>query len=117
MASFSERLKELRKEKKLTQKQLADILFIDKSSICKYETGVNYPENRFLKQMADFFDVSTDYLLGRTEKRNNETSKESIEKANDILSTFEECGIDIYNINIDILKALLESYKILDKKK
>ena len=65
MASFSERLKELRKEKKLTQKQLADILFIDKSSICKYETGVNYPENRFLKKklMKYYLDLKNVVLI------------------------------------------------------
>lgn len=67
MITFSDRLKELRKEKRLTQKQLAQILFIDDTSISKYENGKNGPENVILQQMADYFEVSIDYLLGRTD--------------------------------------------------
>lgn len=67
MSTFGERLKELRKEKRLTQKQLAQILFIDDTSISKYENGKNGPENVILNQIADYFEVSTDYLLGRDE--------------------------------------------------
>lgn len=75
MSTFSVRLKELRKERRLTQKQLAQILFVDDTSISKYENGKNGPENVILQQMADYFNVSIDYLLGRTDNRNSSNNE------------------------------------------
>ncbi|MGL4875142.1 MAG: helix-turn-helix domain-containing protein [Clostridium sp.] len=71
MSAFANNLKKLRKEKKLTQKQLGDLLFIDDTSISKYENAKAMPENELLQKIADFFEVSIDYLLGRTEDKNN----------------------------------------------
>ena len=65
MSIFSDRLKELRKDRRLTQKQLASKLFIDDTSISKYENDKAMPENELLQKIADFFEVSVDYLLGR----------------------------------------------------
>ncbi|MZK53914.1 helix-turn-helix domain-containing protein [Clostridium beijerinckii] len=67
MATFADRLKKLRKDKRITQEKLAERFFITKSAISKYENGVNTPENKLLQDMADFFEVSVDYLLGRTD--------------------------------------------------
>lgn len=69
MATFGSRFKELRKEKKLTQEQLANQFFLNKSSISRYENNNQVPETDTLKKFADFFNVSTDYLLGRSDKR------------------------------------------------
>ena len=68
---FSTRLKELRSEKKITQEQLASIIGVERSSIGKYEgkTAV-IPSADVLKKLADFFNVSVDYLLGRVEEPN-----------------------------------------------
>lgn len=66
MITFGERLKELRNLKKLTQQQLADIFYLNKSSISRYENNGQMPENEVLQKLADFFEVSIDYLLGRT---------------------------------------------------
>lgn len=63
-----DRLKELRKEKHLTQVQLAELMGLERSSIGKYEGNKgNLPSPEILQQLADFFDVSIDYLLGRTD--------------------------------------------------
>lgn len=62
-----ERLKVLRIQKGLTQKQLAELLGIDRTSIVKYETGKNGPTSEILERLADIFNVSVDYLLGRSE--------------------------------------------------
>lgn len=69
MATFGERFKELRIEKKLTQDKLAEKFFIQKSSISKYENNVHIPEIDILQKFADFFGVSIDYLLGRSDYR------------------------------------------------
>ncbi|MGN9161191.1 MULTISPECIES: helix-turn-helix domain-containing protein [unclassified Clostridium] len=67
MNTLGIRLKELRKKHGLTQKSLADILLIDNSSISKYENDKAIPENELLQRIADFFSVSVDYLLGRSD--------------------------------------------------
>lgn len=63
--SFSQNLKMLRKQKGVTQQQLADILCVDKTSISKWENGFNYPNQNIQMMIADYFGVSVDYLLGR----------------------------------------------------
>lgn len=59
------RIAELRKEKGLSQATLAKALGVDCSTIAKYETGDRLPDVVMLGKLADFFEVSTDYLLGR----------------------------------------------------
>lgn len=63
--TFGERLKELRTQKDLTQSALAKFLLLNQGTIACYETGKKYPTHENLKRLADFFNVSTDYLMGR----------------------------------------------------
>lgn len=67
-----ERLKELRLKFGLTQKQLAEILGVDRTAVVKYETNRNGPSSETLEQLADYFGVTVDYLLGR------DTSSEAV---------------------------------------
>lgn len=62
---FSERLKTLRKEKKLTQKEIAEQIGIKQNSYSDWETGKNEPSLEKLIVLADFFEVSLDWLVGR----------------------------------------------------
>lgn len=62
---FSERLKTLRKEKKLTQKELAEQIGISQKSYSHWETGKNEPSFENLINLADLLEVSLDCLLGR----------------------------------------------------
>ena len=64
MKIFQERLIEQRKLNKLTQRQLADYLQITQPSYIRYENGSAQPSFENLVKMADYFDVSIDYLLG-----------------------------------------------------
>lgn len=66
MSSFSERLVDLRKNKGLTQQQLANALEIHTRGLQNYESG-RVPEPSILVKIADFFDVSLDYLMGRSD--------------------------------------------------
>lgn len=61
------RLKALRKAKNLTQKELAEKINVTHVSISGYENGNRTPDTETLQALADFFNVSTDYLLGRDE--------------------------------------------------
>lgn len=65
MAEFGELMAELRQDRGLTQKELGKILSVSTGTISNYENGVHHPDLEKLVQLADFFQVSTDYLLGR----------------------------------------------------
>lgn len=67
MIQFKERLKELRKEKQLSQAQLAKELQVSQRSISSWETGFRQPDFETLEQLAKYFNVTTDYLLGVTD--------------------------------------------------
>ena len=63
------RLKQLRKERKISQLQLAFDLNMNQNTISRYETLERQADYETLIRFADYFDVSVDYLLGRTENR------------------------------------------------
>ena len=67
MSVFSERIKELRLEKGMTQEEVGKLIGVKRYSVYGYEKGNNYPEVPGLIALADYFGVSTDYLLGRTD--------------------------------------------------
>lgn len=69
MLKLPERLHSLRKERKLTQEDTAKELKIALSSYRRYESGGREPTASVLVQMADFYDVSLDYLVGRSDRR------------------------------------------------
>lgn len=64
MKIFAERLRELRLEKGLSMKELAKELNITDATISYWENDVNEPKITYLKSIALYFNVSTDYLLG-----------------------------------------------------
>lgn len=59
-------IKHLRSNKGFSQRELAKILNVSPSTIAMYETGQRAPDTETIKIFADFFNVTTDYLLGRT---------------------------------------------------
>lgn len=62
---FSERIKQLRKKSGMTQKQLAEKLYVDQTAVSYWESGKTKPDFEKQQLLADFFNVSVDYLLGR----------------------------------------------------
>ena len=68
---FSQRLKEIRKIKGITQKQVASAIEATERSYQSYEYGKHQPTLPILIALADFFDVSLDYLPGRSDNPNS----------------------------------------------
>lgn len=66
---FANRLKSLRKEKKLTQTEFAKIIKVAPSTIGMYEVGSREPNIGTIKTIANFFNVSSDYLIGLSDIR------------------------------------------------
>lgn len=64
---LNEKLQELRKQKKITQEELAENLFVSRTAISKWESGRGYPSIESLKAISEFFSVSVDELLSGRE--------------------------------------------------
>lgn len=93
-------LTKLRKDRGLTQQQLADSLHISRATYAQYEIGRRTPDYDILHKLADFFEVSTDYLLGRSN-----TSKQQ-----DTKGTFIDT--ELSPENVEELKKYAELLKI-----
>lgn len=66
-SSFKDRLRDLRVEHNLGQKDIADKVGLTRNAISNYEQGTREPSLDVLKALCDYFDVSADYLIGRTD--------------------------------------------------
>lgn len=66
ISSFSERLKELRAEKGIRSEDAAEVFGVSRATLSAYEMGKSVPDLNVLNKMADFYEVSTDYICGRT---------------------------------------------------
>lgn len=66
--SFKTRLKQLRKERNINQRELSEYLKVAPSTISMYENGQREPNFEVLEVLADFFNVDMNYLLGKTDK-------------------------------------------------
>ena len=76
---FSERLKSLRLEAGLTQKEIATKFEISQPTYAQWENGRRKPSGETLQKFADFFDVSTDYLLGNSDSRYSDEQLDGME--------------------------------------
>ena len=75
------RIKELRKSKKLSQEQLAELVFVGQTAVSQWEKGKSFPSAETQGLLADVFGVSVDYLLGRANDQKEKTpSEEGVKK-------------------------------------
>ena len=98
LVNMGEKLKSLRIEKKLTQKQVADRIGLAISAVSSYESGTRYPSYDVLVKLARIFHVSTDYLLGITDKRNIDVtglSDNEIELVSQLVDTLRNKNNDV----------------------
>ncbi len=100
-----ERLKRLRTEMQRTQKDMADLLQIDRTTYVKYEAGSNEPTFSSLLRLAEYFDVSVDYLLGRTEIRNPAQTEKP---------TVSDDGLDAALVNLLVDLSPPEVQRVVD---
>ena len=77
---FSKRLKFLRNEKNISQEELAKLLNISRTSITNYELGRNEASTQVLDKLSEIFNCSIDYLLGKSDTRNNTSNIDESDK-------------------------------------
>lgn len=126
MTYFTDKLKELRKEKKLTQKEIAEQIGIKQNSYSDWETGKNEPNLENIVKLSRILDTSTDELLGRQvnfgDKILNKKNKYDLsvlkesdtQKLYDLKMTFAFELLD-ESVNTDLLKKILVEKNKLDK--
>lgn len=104
---MGDRIAELRSNAHMSQFQLAKVLGIGTSTLGMYETNKRKPSPKVLKHIADYFNVSTDYLLGRS---NNEKEKKglSLDEAVDSVMSFN--GRPVTDHDRQMMKSLWKSY-------
>ncbi|MGT2751285.1 helix-turn-helix domain-containing protein [Streptococcus orisasini] len=109
---FPDRLKSLRLEANLTQKQIAEKLNITQQAYQAWESGKRKPGEDTLKMFADFFDISTDYLVGRSNLKHEIPEGEELEKeldrAIDNSVGFE--GEPVSDYDREVIKEVLRNY-------
>ena len=122
MSKFPIRLKELREEKGLLGKDFAKIMSVEPATVTNWEKGNRFPKDDVLIKIADYFDCSTDYLLGRTDDKiakvysgtlHNQTIEIEIDKGypheltaedvQNILKQLDAVGLDV--------NKLIENFK------
>lgn len=93
---FGKKLKELRLEKKINQSELGEIIGISPSTVGMYERDQRFPDKDILGKLADYFGVTVDYLLGRTDERNLHKEKPKLD------SSIKTIAAHRININEDL---------------
>lgn len=104
---FSNRLKELRQKAKVTQKELAQSINSSQQNIALYEQGRRKPKYETLEKLSVFFNVSTDYLLGKTDLPEPDSDID-LDTAIDNSVAFD--GTPITDDDREIIKNYLKDY-------
>lgn len=107
---FGEFLAKLRKEKGILQKELAAYLNMTVGTVSNYEKGVHMPDLNTLIKLADFYDVSTDYLLQRTRYKANISTLNKPLSADYTLSDLMNTTLELDRHNVN---ALLDYCELL----
>lgn len=108
--NLRDKIKELANQKKVSVAELERTLGFGNGSISKWNK--QSPSTEKLKKVADYFNVSTDYLLGRTKKQ-TESRQQTISEAID--TAMANDGKELDQHDKDVIKSLIEAY--LDNKK
>lgn len=110
---FSKRIKELREENRLSQEELGKKIGLSSNTISTYERGYRQPTLDNLKKIAIILDVTTDYLLGLTDKKNK---LNTLEEEEYVLNLFrqlpEQIQSEIKGQMRGIVMALKKNYKL-----
>lgn len=113
MNTFGNRMKTLRLELELSQTELAEKFSKTKSAISSYESRGRFPDEDLLKEIATFFNVSVDYLLGVSEIR-NPISPDTKSFAQELIDSLVNKGMinDKDSIDSDITDMIIKAIRL-----
>ena len=112
------RIKELRTQRKITQEELGNIINVQKAAVSKYELGRAVPSTDVLTKLANYFNVSVDYLLGRTdEPQGTGFQKGLLGDINGDSPLAQKARETMANIQVTPYeKALLNAYRVANER-
>lgn len=114
---FGKNMKSLRKTKGFTQEQLAIILNTTRSCISNYELGNRQPDNETISAVADFFEVSIDFLMGRSSVPVSFKSDDDMQQMQQIINSANDIEeLDINGLSPSERSLFLKFYEYLLKK-
>ena len=102
------RIRELRKERKMSQRELAEKLNVSQQTIGAWETERIVPGADTLGIIANYFDVTSDYLLGRSEQRKESNDDFTIEQALNSVMSFD--GKPMTDNDREVIEGLIRAY-------
>ena len=105
MEQIGKRLRALREGVRLTQVNMAEILGVQQSRINRYETGQSTPAPEIFIKYADYFDVSMDYLAGKTEAPLERRIRKELEGSG-LTQAQEDAVVEIALNSVPIIKRL-----------
>lgn len=116
--NFPKNLRLIRKLRKVTQDELAKSINTTRSCISNYEHGTRQPDGETIRLIADYFDVSIDYLLGRSSIRMSVRTEEELRELEELSNSLHTLThLDLRGVSTNIKCALLEYYDFLIKQK
>jgi transcriptional regulator with XRE-family HTH domain len=104
---LGKRIKRLREKNNLNQLEFSKILNISNTTLSQYEAGNRTPSDVIKEKVADYFNVSVDYLLGRTEKCNSEV---------EISKKDEPNSLDVSNLPEEAIKQIEDYIEFVKQK-
>lgn len=99
-------IKELRKEKGLTQTDLAKVVGLDQTAISKWELDKALPDTAILIKLSEFFNVSIDYLLGRSTFYYPDNVKPNAPDEEELLEYFRGLSPYLKGVALDTVRAM-----------
>ncbi|MEG1999915.1 MAG: helix-turn-helix transcriptional regulator [Evtepia sp.] len=112
---FGDILSELRHDKNLLQKDIANLIHVSVSTVSNYETGAHFPDIQTIMKLADFFQVPIDYLLGRTKFYHNYDILNQLLKNNLTVADLMNTILTLDDKDIASLIEYLELLKLRSK--
>ena len=115
---FSEKLKKLRSDKKLTQDELADKIFVTRTAVSKWETDNGYPSIESLKLLAKLFDTTIDELIGDEDIENKNNLEERNSKTNHLIALIGfvltvGMTIGVFFVKVQVWKDFMVAFALL----
>ena len=110
------RIRELRKRRGITMKQLGEVVDLAESTISQYETGKRQPDNETLLRLSEYFGVTVGYLLGAEENAPAESGKRAVSDAEIMFALFGGDG-DVTPEMFDEVKRFAAMVKLREDSK
>ncbi|WP_283578632.1 helix-turn-helix domain-containing protein [Limosilactobacillus ingluviei] len=108
---LGQKIRDLRKQKRLSQTELGKYIGVSQTTVTAWENGRAEPSSGYLSKLADYFNVTTDYLLGRPEKHEDDQEELDLEQALDNAHSFSGKPLSEHDRKVakNVLRGLFEN--------